>query len=246
MPWLAYVLLRGTTKVGALDAAAIAATYGSVSVVTFVTAVSFLARQEETSSGYLVAILALMETPAIVSGLVLAKRAAPDMGLRIKPLGLLRDAFASGSVIVLLGALAIGWVSGERGTEAIGPFFVTPFQGVLALFLLDMGLLVVRRLRETQSLTRSVIAFGLYMPLLGAALGLASSWALGLTVGDALLLSVLAASASYIAVPAALRHALPQADPGLYVTLALAITFPFNVILGIPLYYTLARLLLGG
>lgn len=245
-PWLAYLILRTTTRVGSLDAAAVAATYGSVSVVTFVTAVSFLTRLDIPTAGYLVAVLALMETPAIVSGLLLAKRSTPDAHVDIAPGRLLREVLVSGSVIVLLGALAIGWVTGQRGMDAIGGVFVTPFQGILAIFLLDMGLLVVRRLRESRGLTRPLLAFGLYMPLLGGALGLAAAQLLALSVGDGTLLAVLAASASYIAVPAALRHSLPKADPGIYVTLALAVTFPFNIVLGIPIYYAAAQRILGG
>lgn len=247
MPWLAYALLRATTRVGSVDAAAVAATYGSVSVVTFVTAAAFLTREGTPYAGYLVAVLALMETPAIVSGLVLARRLDGSRAPRgpLVPGSVIREALVSGSVLVLLGALAIGWATGERGMDAVGGVLVTPFQGILAIFLLDMGIIVVRRLRESGIRDWRVGAFGLYMPLVGAALGLLTARALGLGIGDGMLLTVLAASASYIAVPAALRHALPQADPGLYVTLSLAITFPFNIVVGIPLYHALAQWVLA-
>lgn len=243
MPWLAYALLRGTTRLSRVDAAAVAATYGSVSVVTFVTAAAFLTREGVAYAGYLVAVLALMETPAIVSGLVLARRleGAPERTGPLLPGRVLREALVSGSVLVLLGALAIGWATGERGMAAVGGVLVTPFQGILAIFLLDMGLIVVNRLRESGLKDYRVAAFGVYMPLVGAALGLLASRLLGLGLGDGMLLTVLAASASYIAVPAALRHALPQADPGIYVTLSLAVTFPFNIVVGIPLYHLLAQ-----
>jgi len=246
MPWLAYAILRAATQLAPVNAAAVAATYGSVSAVTFVTAAAFLERAGFETSGYLVAVLALMETPAIVSGLLLARRTAPVAGAPLVPWPLLREVLSSGSVLVLLGALAIGWATGERGMASVGGVLVGPFQGLLAIFLLDMGLLVVRRLRQSRNLSWSGVAFGLYMPILGALLGLAAARALGLDAGDGTLLVVLAASASYIAVPAALRHALPAADPSVYVTLSLAVTFPFNIVLGIPLYHAAAGVLLGG
>ena len=192
----------------------------------------------------MVAILALMETPAIVSGLVLARRASADAGARrlrdILSWPILREALVSGSVLLLLGALAIGWATGERGVAAVGSVLVSPFQGVLALFLLEMGLIVVRRLRESRAMSWPLVGFGLYMPLVGAAIGLLLARALGLDAGDGTLLAVLAASASYIAVPAAMRLALPQAKPAIYLTLSLGVTFPFNLALGIPLYLALA------
>lgn len=245
MPLLAFWALRTFARLETKNAAAIAATYGSVSVVTFVTASAFLARAGIDHAGYLVAILALMETPAIITGLVLARRGAERAGPLI-PRAALREALVSGSVLLLLGALLIGWATGERGATAVGGVLIAPFQGILALFLLDMGLLVVRRVREANALRWSLVAFGLYMPLVGAALGLGIASALGLGAADGMLLMVLAASASYIAVPAALRIALPEADPSLYVTLSLAVTFPFNIVLGIPLYHAAAQMLLGG
>jgi len=244
MPLLAYRFLRSLGGLDAPNAAAVAATYGSVSVVTFVTASAFLTRAGIDHSGYLVAVLALMETPAIITGLILARgrvRGAP-----LLPRPVLREALVSGSVLLLLGALLIGWATGERGATAVGGVLIAPFQGILALFLLDMGLLVVRRLRETNAMRWGLVAFGLYMPLVGAALGLALAYALGLSAPDGLLLAVLAGSASYIAVPAALRVALPEANPSIYVTLSLAITFPFNIVVGIPLYHAAAQALLGG
>lgn len=247
MPLLAFALLRATTRLAGIDISAVAAAYGSVSVVTFITAAAFLTTRDVPYAGYLVAVLALMEAPAIVSGLVLARRASADPGAgptSLLPWPVLREALVSGSVLVLVGALLIGWLTADRGVAAIGGVFIAPFQGILALFLLEMGLLVVRRLREARGLAWPVFAFAIYMPLLGAALGLAIAALLGLGVGDGLLLAVLAGSASYIAVPAALRHALPQADPSVYVTLALAVTFPFNIILGIPIYYAAAQWLL--
>jgi uncharacterized protein len=247
MPWLAYAILRWTSRLGATDAAAVAATYGSVSLVTFVTAVAFLVRQDIPFSGHLIAVLALMESPAIVSGIILARRghrAAGGRPARFAPV--LHEALVNGSVVLLLGSLAIGWFTGEQGMDSIGSVFVTPFQAVLAIFLLDMGLIVVRRLKGSRLVDARLVAFGIYMPLIGAALGLVAARSLQLGTGDALLFAILAASASYIAVPAALRHALPEADPSVYVTLSLGVTFPFNIILGIPLYYAVILLLFPG
>jgi uncharacterized protein len=242
LPLVAFPLLRRTTRLAAVDAAAVAAHYGSVSVVTFVTAASFLESASIAYAGGLVAILALMETPAIVSGLLLARQGAQA---RIETGKALREAAFSGSVLLLVGSLLIGFVCGVRGITTLAPVLVTPFQGVLAFFLLDMGLIAARRLTAFRSAGPGLWAFGVYMPLIGAAVGIALAWSLGLGVGDGTLFAVLCASASYIAVPAAMRQALPQADPAVYVPLSLGLTFPFNVIVGIPLYHWAARLVLG-
>ncbi|MFN3459987.1 MAG: sodium-dependent bicarbonate transport family permease [Oceanibaculum sp.] len=251
MPYIAYPLLRRVAGADRVNAAAVAAHYGSVSIVTFVAATQMLARDGLAYEGYLVAMLAVMETPAIIAGLLLAGRAlaleggpgaaGSDHGDRRE---LLREVLANGSVMLLVGGFFIGWVSGSDGYAAVKPFFDAPFKGVLCLFLLEMGLLVSRRVSGFQALRPGLVAFGLYMPLIGATLGLGVAWALGLSVGGGMLLATLAASASYIAVPAAMRLALPQADPSLYVTLSLGVTFPFNLIAGIPLYGAMARLIL--
>jgi len=250
MPYIADPLLRRLAGADRVNAAAVAAHYGSVSIVTFVAATQMLARDGIGYEGYLVAMLAVMETPAIIAGLLLAGRAlalegdpaaGPDHGDRRE---LLREVLANGSVMLLVGGFFIGWISGGDGYAAVKPFFDAPFKGVLCLFLLEMGLLVSRRVSGFQMLRPGLIAFGLYMPLIGAVLGLCVAWMLGLSVGGGTLLVTLAASASYIAVPAAMRLALPQADPSLYVTLSLGVTFPFNLIVGIPLYGAMARLIL--
>lgn len=241
LPLLAFGLLRATTRLAAVDAAAVAAHYGSVSIVTFVTAAAFLEGQAILYGGGIVAVLALMETPAIVSGLVLARRAgAPGHGMRV-----VREALASGSVLLLAGSFVIAMLATEKGAATLAPVLVTPFQGVLAFFLLDMGLIAARRLSTFGRAGPAVWAFGFYMPLLGAGVGLALAAFLDLGVGDGTLFAVLCASASYIAVPAAMRQALPQADPSVYVPLSLGITFPFNVIVGIPLYHAAAKMILG-
>lgn len=242
MPLVAFALLKPLSAMPAVDRAAVAAHYGSVSVVTFATGTEFLRAAGIGFEGYVVAMLALMETPAIVTGLLLARWAAPAAGARarlVEP-DVLREVLLNGSIVLLVGGFLIGWLSGPQGLDAVGPFFVDPFKGVLCLFLLDMGLLVARRFAGFEVLGPGLVLFGLSMPLIGAALGLLTGMALGLSVGGVTLVMVLAASASYIAVPAAMRMALPKADPSIYVSLSLGVTFPFNIVAGIPLYYGLA------
>lgn len=241
LPLLAFALLRAMTGLDRPTRAAVAAHYGSVSVVTFVAASEFVAAQGLRPEGYMVAALAAMETPAIMTGLLLA-RATGRSG--VSP-ALLREVFTNGSVMLLLGGFAIGWISGTAGMAKIQVFVVDLFNGILCLFLLDMGLVAVRRLRAARGLSAGTIAFGIVMPLIGAAIALAGAVLLGLGAGGAALLMTLAASASYIAVPAAMRLALPEADPGIYLPLSLGITFPFNVAVGIPLYAGLAKAVIG-
>ncbi len=244
MPFLAYMMLRVTSKMSRIDAAATAGHYGSISIVTFVAATQALELAGIVTSGYMVAMAALMEVPAIMSALILARRGMKKSGevAGSEKGELFREVFLNASVVVLVGALAIGWITGEAGMSKISPFFVTPFQGVLCLFLLDMGLNAGRGLRQGwRQLDIGALSFGITMPLIGAALTTAICYAMGLSVGDAALLITLAASASYIAVPAAMRLALPKAQPSIYLTLSLGVTFPFNLTLGIPLYIMLAQ-----
>lgn len=247
IPFLAYWLLRRTTRLDAPTQAAIAGHYGSVSIVTFVTAVNFLQQSGISYEGYIVAVLAMMEAPAILSALYIAHRAAPETiaaGKQATP-KLSREIFTNGAILLLFGSFVIGFLSGEPGLAKLEGFLVTPFQGILALFLLDMGLVVARQFHHMKSFSLPLAAFGIYMPLLGAAAGLATAWALGLGVGTGALFMVLCASASYIAVPAAMRLALPQAKAAIYLPLSLAITFPFNIVAGIPLYVLAAEYFLG-
>jgi uncharacterized protein len=250
LPVLSYGMLRIATRLDGLNAAAVAAHYGSVSVVTFVTATAFLSQKNIAFDGYMVAVMALMETPAIITGLLLGRSHQSGSSLdRPSPLlsgVVLREVFVSGTVLLLLGSLAIGAISGEKGMEAVKPFLVDPFKGILCLFLLDMGLLTAQRLGDFRALGWSLVAFGVYMPLVGGLLGMLIGWGLGLGVGSTTLLAVLTASASYIAVPAAMRQALPQANPSIYVTLSLGVTFPLNVTIGIPLYLSFTQLLVSG
>jgi len=245
VPCLAFLLLRLTTGIGRATAAAVAAHYGSVSVVTFVTATAFLDLEGVGYEPWLVAVVAAMETPAIITGLLLARerRGGPGGGLFSGTV--LREVLLNGSIVMLLGAFAIGWATGEEGLADVAPFVVDPFKGVLCLFLLELGLVAARQLGSGAGLRLPAIAFGLYMPLLGATLGLLAGWAIGISLGGATLMAVLAGSASYIAVPAAMRLVLPQADPAVYLTLSLGVTFPFNVMLGIPLYLAGATALYG-
>jgi hypothetical protein len=187
-----------------------------------------------------------METPAILSALWLARRAATPADGGESAGALIREIGLNGSVVMLIGSFAIGWITGERGMTAVSPFVNDLFFGMICLFLLDMGLIAGRGMREgLKSLSAGAIAFGLYMPLLSAALATLACLGLGLSVGGAALLITLAASASYIAVPAAMRLALPEARPSIYLTLSLGVTFPFNLALGIPLYVWLAALAKG-
>ena len=248
IPVLAFALLRATSRLDRVDAAATAAHYGSISIVTFVAATEAVRLAGLDSSGHLVAVAALMETPAIISALMLARGGGrvdkPVAGS--EPGELVREVLLNASVVVLVGALIIGWIAGEAGTQAIAPFFVAPFQGVLCLFLLDMGLAAGRGLRQGwRQLDAPTVGFGLYMPLLSAVLTAGVCALLRMGVGDTALLVTLAASASYIAVPAAMRLALPMAQPSIYLTLSLGVTFPFNVTLGIPIYIALAQWTVG-
>lgn len=241
-PLIAYALLRRTSPLGVLDAATVAAHYGSASLVTFLAASSFLAAQGPAPEPYLVTLLAVMESPAIVVGMVLARRAggpAPRAGHG------LREAVTNGSVVLLIGALVIGYITGPAGLAELDGLIAAPFSGVLALFLLDMGLLAGRRLTDISRLARSLVAFSVVMPLVGAAAGLLLGASVGLSVSGTALLATLAASASYIVAPAAFRHAYPTADTPLAVTMALGLTFPFNLVLGIPLYWAAASALHG-
>ncbi|MCX6938255.1 MAG: sodium-dependent bicarbonate transport family permease [Verrucomicrobia bacterium] len=235
VPVWTFLALR--RALGAVDAAAVAATYGSVSAVTFITATAFLTDHGIPFSGHMIAAMALMESPAIIIGVVLARRFASGERKTVDWSHLGRDAFLNGSVFLLLGSLLIGALAGPTRGAAIMPFVETLFPGLLALFLLDMGIVAARRLGDLRKAGLTAITFAAVSPLINASLGLGLSALLGLAHGDALLLIVLCASASYIAVPAALRIALPEANPSLYVTLSLAVTFPLNILIGIPLYH---------
>lgn len=245
LPVIAFALLRAMTRLGVTDAAAVAGHYGSISIVTFVAATSVVGSAGLTSEGYMVAVAAVMEGPAILSALWLIARFGRSSAEMEE--GLLREILLNGSIVLLVGSFVIGWITGAEGMALVSAFVVAPFQGVLCLFLLDMGLVAGRGLREARSvLTPGVFLFGVIMPPVGASLGLLAGLLLGLSTGGVVLFMTLCASASYIAVPAAMRVALPEANPSIYLTLSLGVTFPFNLTLGIPLYLAVASALAGG
>jgi hypothetical protein len=244
LPIIAFGLLKAMTRLSRLDAAAVAAHYGSISIVTFVAATSILEDAGITSEGYMVAVAAAMEAPAILSALWLISRGGDA---RRMDSDLMREIMFNGSIVLLVGSFLIGWATGADGLAKIDSFIVAPFQGVLCLFLLDMGLVAGRGLRDTKGvLTPGVFVFGVLMPLVGATFGLLAGMLLGLSAGGVMLMMALSASASYIAVPAAMRVALPEANPSIYLTLSLGVTFPFNLTLGLPIYLAVASALIGG
>ncbi|MFM7425900.1 MAG: sodium-dependent bicarbonate transport family permease [Elainella sp.] len=235
VPLYSFLILR--TRLDAYNAAAIAATYGSISAVTFITAGSFLQQLDIAFDGYMVAALALMESPAIIVGLILVNLFAVNPSEReFSWSEVLHEAFFNSSVFLLVGSLLIGLLTGEHGWEVLSPFTQDMFYGVLTFFLLDMGLVAARRIKELEKTGLFLIGFALLMPVANATLGLLVAKLIQMSPGDALLFCVLCASASYIAVPAAMRLTVPEANPSFYVSTALAVTFPFNIIVGIPLY----------
>ena len=243
LPFMAFGLLTRVGGLGRIDAGAVAAHYGSVSVVTFVTAKEILTGQGLSPAGYMVAVLALMETPAIISGLLLVRRGQSSNNAGSPGNGLLHEVFANGSVVLLVGAFIIGLIAGKDGFEPVKPLFDTGFRGVLCLFLLDMGLIAARRLMQSRKLNARLVSLAIMLPIVNGSIGVAIGTFIGLDVASAAALGILAASASYIAVPAAMRMALPEADPGIYLSMSLGITFPFNIILGITLFSQLAALI---
>ena len=237
LPFIAFGLLRAMTRLDPVNAAAVAGHYGSISIVTFVTAVSLLEAKGIASEGYLVAVAAVMEVPAIMSALWLAARkTGPAVDC-----SLLRHIVGNGSIVLLIGSFAIGATTGQDGLAQLKPFIVVPFTGVLCLFLLDMGLSAGRSLLQNRKeITGGLLAFGCVMPVVGSMIGWGAGSLIGLSSGGVFLLMTLCASASYIAVPAAMRLALPEAKSGIYLSLSLGVTFPFNLTLGLPLFMVLS------
>ena len=249
IPLLLYPVLRRLVGLGGFDAASVAAHYGSVSVVTFAVASAYLTYRNIKFEAHAALWVALLEAPGIVMGIGLArwsdkKQAGQAGGKTSFAWGALaHDVFLGKSVFLLVGGLAIGTLMGEAGTAPIAPLFTVLFKGVLALFLLELGLVAGGRLGELKRYGIKLIAFALVAPVCLAVLGALGAKALGLTTGGIAIMAALAASASYIAAPTAMRIAVPQANAALSITAALGVTFPFNVLLGIPLYLKLAQYL---
>ncbi len=261
IPLLGYWFLR--RFVSGFDAAAVAATYGSVSAVTFVTTVQYLENQHIAYGGHMAAAMALMESPAIILAIIFANTlrqkntprttssVAEESGAidlpakRSVSIGkILHESFTDGAQLLLLGAMIIGMITGDTGQAAMQPFSGDLFKGMLAFFLLDMGLMAARNLPQVRGKSPVLIGYAVLGPALHAGLALGLAYLLALSVGDAALLMVLAASASYIAVPAVLRFALPEATPSLYFGLSLGLTFPLNILFGIPIYVSVAQAVL--
>ncbi|WP_292028627.1 sodium-dependent bicarbonate transport family permease [Brevundimonas sp. UBA2416] len=235
MPLLAFIILKRVSRLDRPTICALAATYGSVSVVTFAAGQQHLAAVGMTSGGYMAAVLALMETPAILTALLLLNGAGRGEPGRRRTI--LKEVFVGAATIMLLGSFVVGLVSGQAGMVKLEVFVGPLFQGALCFFLLDIGLIAARRLMEGgRKMSPAVIGFALAFPVVSAAIALGLARMAGLEAGNAALLTILAGSASYIAVPAAMRLAAPEADPGVYVTASLAVTFPFNLTIGIALY----------
>lgn len=249
IPLMGYAVLR--RKLSTFDAAAIAATYGSVSAVTFITATQYLDQFQIAYGGHMAAAMALMESPAIILAIVLANRARASQSTtksqEQQATGIskiLHESFTDGAQLLLLGSMLVGLVSGDAGQKLMAPFSIDLFKGMLAFFLLDMGLMAARNFNGLKGKPPLTILYALGSPMLHALLALALCKLVDLPLGNTILLMVLASSASYIAVPAVLRHALPEVNPALYMGMSLGITFPFNIILGIPLYTFIAKLFL--
>jgi len=243
IPLMGYLVLR--TKLNNYDAAAIAATYGSVSAVTFITATQALDQYGIAFGGHMSAAMALMESPAIILAILLANKARASSTNSKQCIGMskiLHESFTDGAQLLLLGSMIVGLMSGDAGQKIMAPFSIDLFKGMLAFFLLDMGLMAAKNFEGIKGKPPITLFYAIGAPLVHASIALGLCKLLGLPLGDTVLLMVLAASASYIAVPAVLRHALPEVNPALYMGMSLGITFPFNIILGIPLYAYIAGL----
>jgi len=240
IPLIAFPVLRGLGRLGRADAASVAAHYGSVSVVTFAVGQNFLQAAGIAFEAHMPLFLVLLEVPGILVGVLLARVGGPERPVWGR---LMHEVLLGKSIVLLIGGLLIGWVAGPTALAPTDPLFVALFKGVLCLFLLEMGLVAAAQLGSLRKVGLFLVGFGIGMPLLSAGLGAGLGWAIGLSVGGTALLATLAASASYIAAPTAMRLAVPEANPALSITAALAITFPFNLLVGIPLYVQLAELL---
>lgn len=241
IPLYTFFILK--RKLNVSDAAAVAASYGSVSAVTFVAAISFLEAQRMVSGGHMVAVMALMESPAIIVGVILLMKFEKDksMSPKINLGNIIQHSFTNGSVLMILGSLVIGLIADTKQAEGIKPFTNDIFKGFLAIFLLEMGMVTARRISAFQKYGWFVSIFAIVIPAIN---GCVVAWASQLVtheIGNRFIFAILAASASYIAVPAAMKLAAPKADPGLYLPMALGVTFPFNITVGMPLYWMIVN-----
>jgi uncharacterized protein len=237
LPLILFPILRHIGKFARADAASIAAHYGSVSVGTFAVAVAWLASRDIPFEAHMILLLVVLEIPAILVGIVLAR----GWSRQTQWGDVAHEVFLGKGIVLLIGGLLIGWLSTPEGLAAIEPLFMDLFKGILALFLLEMGLITATRAGSLRRYGLFLIGFGLVMPLFGAVIGAVAGSLLGFSPGGIMLMAVLIASASYIAVPAAMRISVPEANPTLSLTASLGITFPFNVLIGIPLYWHLAE-----
>jgi uncharacterized protein len=246
-PLTAFAVLHWIGRIDRVNSAAIAAHYGSVSAVTFLAAQTFGQAVGVSVEGYMPALVAVLEVPAIIVALLLVGRTVEADAERVGGGrgAALREVITGRSVILLVGGLLVGYVADPGGLRNIEPFFITLFPGALTLFLLELGMVAARRLRDLRRVGAFLLGFGIAMPVVHGLLGVWMGQRAGLSVGGSAVLGTMVASASYIAAPAAVRIALPQANPAFYLTAALGITFPFNLALGIPLYFAFARMLAG-
>jgi hypothetical protein len=243
IPWIAYFILKKLGKFATADAAAIAAHYGSVSAVTYAVCLSFLQKENISYEGFSAVLLVTMEIPAIVIAIMIARFRRKTAGPQVPWGKFFHEILTGKSILLLLGGLLIGALVGEERIQPVKNVFFDPFKGLLAFFLLEMGLVTASRLKDLKKTGVFLIGFGIMMPLLSAWLACWVGWAVGLSVGGTAILATLAASASYIAAPAAVRIAIPEANPSLYLTAALGITFPFNLTVGLPLYLKWAQMI---
>ena len=242
-PLVAYVIALRVMPIGKIDACALAAHYGSVSAVTFAAALTVFAESGVFVEGFAPALLALLEIPGIVVALTLAANKVGEA--RAGWSGALKEALLGRSIVLLAGGLLIGWVAGPARMELVNPFFNELFYGALTLFMIDLGVTVARRARGLRDYGVRLVVVGIVVPLINGSLGVVFATLSGLSVGGSALVGIMAASASYIAAPAAVRIALPDANPALYLTAALGITFPFNLVAGIPLFFSMANVMGG-
>ncbi|TVT74053.1 MAG: sodium-dependent bicarbonate transport family permease [Denitromonas halophila] len=237
LPLVAFPALRYLGRFKRADAASIAAHYGSVSVGTYAVAVAYFGTREIFFEAHMPLLLVVLEVPAILVGIVLARGISNETRWG----AVMHEVFLGKGIVLLLGGLLIGWIAGPEGVVSIKPLFFDLFKGILAIFLLEMGLITAAQVGSLRQYGLFLLGFGVVMPVFSAVIGAVLGWALGLSVGGTAVLATLAASASYIAVPAAMRVSVPEANPTLSLTAALGITFPFNVLVGVPLYHVMAE-----